>query len=75
MWDWKELYDCLLREANLEDFKELYKALLAYSSGDENPNEEKLNEVINYYFDDDNITSFVNEQLIDKYFEKSIDKK
>lgn len=74
MWDWKELYDCLLREANLNDFKELYKALLAYSSGDENPNEKKLNEIINYYFDDDNITSFVNEQLIDKYFEKSIDK-
>lgn len=74
MWNWKELYDCLLREANLEDFKELYKALLAYSSGDENPNEKRLNEVISYYFDDDNITSFVNEQLIDKYFEKSIDK-
>lgn len=74
MWDWKELYDCLLREVSLEDFKELYKALLAYSSGDENPNEKKLNEVISYYFDDDNITSFVNEQLIDKYFEKSIDK-
>ena len=74
MWDWKELYDCLLREASLEDFKELYKALLAYSSGDENPNEKKINEVISYYFDDDNITSFVNEQLIDKYFEKSIDK-
>ena len=52
----------------------MYKALLAYCSGDENPNEEKLNEVIRYYFDDDNITSFVNEQLIDKYFEKSIDK-
>ena len=37
-------------------------------------NEEKLNEEIKYYFDDDNITSFINEQLIDKYFEKSIDK-
>lgn len=73
MWNWKELYDCFSMEANLEDFKELYKALLAYCSGDEKPKEDKLNEVINYYFENDNITSFINEELLNKYFEKTID--
>lgn len=65
-----ELLDSLNRELNQNEVNELYKALLAYHIGLEKIDETEeraLNEVIKTYFDRDDITSFINEDLLDKY--------
>lgn len=61
-----ELLDSFNREFNQDEMNELYKALIAYSLGIEinETNDSKLDEVIDYYFDTDYITCFVNSDLI-----------
>ena len=50
------------------DYKNVYKALLAYSIDKEDitpEDEKKLNKVLNYYYDNDEITSFITQELYD----------
>lgn len=70
-----ELLESLLKETNTQELEEIYKALICYSCGIENITpeiENILNDTINYFWDNDNITSIINEE-IKNYFEKSID--
>ena len=51
---------------------EIYKALIAYSLNLQEITPEidaKLDEVINYYFDNDTIVGIVNTDIIDKAYE------
>lgn len=64
-WTAQELLDSLNIETNLEELKELYKALLAYNLGATIIDNKALDKVMEYYFDNDNITNFVNPELID----------
>ena len=51
---------------------EIYKALIAYSLNLQEITPEidaKLDEVINYYFDNDTIVGIVNTDIVDKAYE------
>ena len=68
----KELFDGFMREFNQDEMNELYKALIAYSLNLQGITPEidaKLDEVINYYFDNDTIVGIVNIDIIDKAYE------
>jgi hypothetical protein len=71
-WTAQELLDTLNKEVNLEELKELYKALIAYSCGETEINNEVLDQVIEYYYENDYISSMINEDVINYY--NSIDK-
>ena len=64
-----ELFDSFNKDFNQDEMNEIYKALIAYSINIYNINpeiEEKLDEVIDFYFSRDDIASIVNQDLIDK---------
>ncbi len=67
-WTANELLDSLVREVNQEDINELYKALIAYALGltdiDEITDTILDNIIEEDYFANDNITGFVNEDII-----------
>lgn len=70
-----ELLDSLNREFNQMEVNEIYKALLAYSIGLTEINEENekvLDNAIEMYFDNDNMVSFINEDIYD-YAEREIE--
>ena len=64
-----ELLDSFNREFNQDEMNEIYKALIAYSLNLQEITPEtdaKLDEVIDYYFDNDSIVGMVNTDIIDK---------
>ena len=64
-----ELFDSFNKDFNQDEMNEIYKALIAYSINIYNiaPEiDEKLDEVIDFYFSRDDIASIVNQDLIDK---------
>lgn len=67
-WTAKELFDSFKSETNVEEFKELYKALLAREIGlDEYTDEadKLMSEVLdNEYYRNDAIPSFIDENLV-----------
>jgi hypothetical protein len=71
-WTAQELLDSFNRECNQDEMNELYKALVAYSVGATEIDDTLLDKTIEYYFDNDNITSIINEDILD-FYEKSID--
>ena len=63
-----ELLDSINRELSQGDINEIYKALVAWNVGLQEikpEDEEKLDKVINYYFDKDYIRGFINEEILD----------
>ena len=63
-----ELLDSINREFSQGDINEIYKALVAWNVGLQEikpEDEEKLDKVIEYYFDKDYIRGFINEELLD----------
>jgi hypothetical protein len=62
----------MLNEANQEEMNALYKAMMAYSVGLDEVN-EKTNEVLeDEYFENDNVRSFINDELFD-YLDERIE--
>ena len=64
-----DLLDSFNRELNQDEMNEIYKALIAYSLNLQEITPEadaKLDEVMEYYFDNDNIVSMVNIDIIEK---------
>ena len=64
-----ELLDSFNREFNQDEMNEIYKALIAYSLNLQEITPEtdaKLDEVIDYYFDNHAIVSMVNTDIIEK---------
>ena len=68
-WTAKELFDSFANETNVDEFKELYKALLAREIGlDEYTDEadELMTEMLeDKYYRNNNIGSFINDELVD----------
>lgn len=68
-WNANELLDSLNRETNQKEINELYKALIAYGLGLDEIDEEAdkvLDSVIeDDYFENDNVLSFVNPEIMD----------
>ena len=63
-----ELLDSINREFTQGDINEIYKSLVAWNVGLQEikpEDEEKLDKVIEYYFDKDYIRGFINEELLD----------
>ena len=63
--------NAILKDLNenysLEDIRELYKALIARELGFETIDEEtntKLDKVIEWYYDTDYLTNFINEDIL-----------
>ena len=67
-WTAKELFDSFKSETNVDEFKELYKALLAREIGLDEYNDaadQLMDEVLeNYYYRNDAIPSFIDEDLV-----------
>ena len=63
-----ELLDSFNREFNQDEMNEIYKALIAYGLGIEitPAANDKLDEVIDFYFDTDYISNIVNQDVMDK---------
>lgn len=68
-WTAKELFDSFKSETNVDEIKELYKALLAMSIGLDEYNDaadELMDEVLEkYYWKNDAITTFIDEVIVD----------
>ena len=67
-----ELFDSFNKDFNQDEMNEIYKALIAYSLNLQEITPEidaKLDEVINYYFNNDTIIGIVNTDIIDKAYE------
>ena len=67
-----ELFDSFNKDFNQDEMNVIYKALIAYSLNLQEITPEidaKLDEVINYYFDNDTIVGIVNIDIIDKAYE------
>ena len=67
-----ELFDSFNKDFNQDEMNEIYKALIAYSLNLQEITPEidaKLDEVINYYFDNNTIVGIVNTNIIDKAYE------
>jgi hypothetical protein len=65
MWDAQDLLNCLNRECAPSDIIELYCALLAYELGATEINNELMKKVMTWYYDNDTLTSFINQDIID----------
>ena len=66
MWKANELFECLQREASVEDIRELLKALIAYDINQSEYTEavdKTMNKVIDIYYDRDDIESFINQDI------------
>ena len=69
-WTANELLDSFNRECNQGEMNELYKALIAYSCGMTEITtqvDKVLDDVIeNDYFENDNVSGIINEEVIEK---------
>ena len=65
MWDAQELLDSLNRECAVGDIVELYTALLFYELGFTEVDRELSKEVMRWYYDNDDLTSFLNSEVVD----------
>lgn len=65
MWDAQDLLDCINRECSVGDIVELYVALLSYELGLTKVDRELSKEVMRWYYDNDDLTSFLNSEVID----------
>ena len=66
MWKANELFECLQREASVEDIRELLKALIAYDINQSEYTEavdKMMDKVIDIYYDRDDIESFINQDI------------
>jgi len=66
MWKANELFECLQREASVEDIRELLKALIAYDINQSEYTEavdKTMDKVIDIYYDRDDIESFINQDI------------
>jgi hypothetical protein len=76
-WTANELLDTLNRETNVEEIKELYKALIAYGCGLDKITEEIdniLEDVVELdYYANDYIRGFVNDDIMDAANERLVD--
>ena len=66
MWKANELFECLQREASVEDIRELLKALIAYDINQSEYTEavdKTMDKVIDVYYDRDDIESFINQDI------------
>lgn len=64
----KELLDSFNREFSQADINEIYKALVAWNLGYQEISEEGnklLDKVIDFYFEQDNIRGFINDEILD----------
>lgn len=62
----QEILDCLNKEYSLADINELYKALIAYDYGLEEiskENEDTLNGIIDFYYENPRISGFINDEI------------
>ena len=67
----QEILDTLNKEYSLADINELYKALIAYDFGLETiskENEETLDGLIEFYYENPKISSFINNELREEAF-------
>lgn len=65
MWDAQELLDSLNRECAVGDIVELYTALLFYELGFTEIDRELSKKVMRWYYDNDDLTSFLNSEVVD----------
>ena len=76
-WTAKELFDSFKSETNVDEFKELYKALLAREIGlNEYTNEadELMDEVLeNCYYRNSEINSFIDTNLVEDTHEQFVE--
>jgi len=76
-WTAKELFDSFKSETNVDEFKELYKAMLAREIGlDEYTDaaDELMSEVLeNEYYDSTEIVSFIDDYLINIAHERFVE--
>lgn len=63
-WTAQELLDTFNRETNNEEMNELYKALIAYELGATEIDNKALDQVIENYYNNDTITSMINESVL-----------
>ena len=66
MWKANELFECLQKEASVEDIRELLKALIAYDINQSEYTEavdKTMDKVIDIYYDRDDIESFINQDI------------
>lgn len=66
MWKANELFECLQREASVEDIRELLKALIAYDINQSEYTEavdKTMDKVIDIYYNRDDIESFINQDI------------
>lgn len=68
-WTAKELLESLLRECNNADLRELYKAQIAYESGATEIDNKALDKLLDWYYNNDNLTSIINSEILDKFQE------
>lgn len=64
-WTAQELLDMFNKETNFEEFRELWKAIIAFELGATQIDNEILEKVIDYYYNKDYMTSIINEELLD----------
>ena len=73
-WTAQELLDSLNKETNFEEMKELWKALIAFELGATEIDNSMFEELFSWYLDNDTITSFISQEVLDKaqeIFEKN----
>lgn len=73
-WTAQELLDSLNRETNQEELHELFKAIIAFECGATEIDNEALEELLDWYYDNDTLTSIVSAEILDK-FQEILEKK
>ena len=68
-WTAQELLDSLNKECNNTDLKELWKSLIAFESGATEIDNKTLDKLLDWYYNNDSITSLINTEILDKFQE------
>ena len=78
-WNAQDLLDTLNKEVNSNELHELWKALIAFECGATEIDNQALEKTLDYFYDNDYLTSIINNDLLIEYQEnleknkKSID--